>query len=88
MAKAVHTTVRALDLDRPIAFCKEAFGPTEADRFDFDDLALVYLSDAGSGFEVELALNRGRTEPYGLGKGYGCLAISVEDPKAEHRRFG
>ena len=88
MSKAVHATVRVLDLDRPTAFCKAAFGPTEANRFDFDDLALVYLSDAEGGFEVELALNRGQTEPYKLGNGYGCLAISVDDLKAEHRLLG
>ena len=87
MAKAVHTMIRVLDLDRSIAFYGEAFGLGEADRFDFDDFALVYLSNDESDFEVELTLNKGQTEPYELGNGYGHLALSVDDLEAEHRRF-
>ena len=87
MAKAVHTMVRVLDLDRSIAFYGEAFGLAEADRFDFDDFTLVYLSNDESDFEVELTLNKGQTEPYELGNGYGHLALSVDDLEAEHRRF-
>ena len=87
MAKAVHTMIRVLDLDRSIAFYGEAFGLGEADRFDFDDFMLVYLSNDESDFEVELTLNKGQTEPYELGNGYGHLAVSVDDLEAEHRRF-
>ena len=86
MAKAVHTMIRVLDLDRSIAFYREAFGLGEADRFDFDDFMLVYLSNGESDFEVELTLNKGQTEPYELGNGYGHLAVSVDDLEAEHRR--
>ena len=88
VAKAVHTMIRVLDLDRSVAFYREAFGLDEADRFDFDDFALVYLSNSESDFEVELTLNKGRTEPYDLGDGYGHLAVSVDDLEAEHQRFG
>ena len=87
MAKAVHTMIRVLDLDRSIAFYGEAFGLAEADRFDFDDFMLVYLSNDESDFEVELTLNKGQTEPYELGNGYGHLAVSVDDLEAEHKRF-
>lgn len=87
MAKTVHTMIRVLDLDSSIEFYREAFGLGEADRFDFDDFTLVYLSNAESDFEVELTLNKGRTEPYELGDGYGHLAVSVDDLEAEHKRF-
>ena len=33
-------------------------------------------------FEVELTINKGRTEPYDLGDGYGHLAVSVPDVEA------
>lgn len=87
MAKAIHSMIRVLDLDRSTSFYREAFGLEEADRVDFDDFTLVYLSNDESDFEVELTLNKGQEEPYDLGNGYGHLAVSVEDVEAEHRRF-
>ncbi len=87
VAKAIHTMIRVLDLDRSVAFYREAFGLKEADRLDFDDFTLVYLSNAESDFEVELTLNKGQTEPYDLGNGYGHLAVSVDDLESEHQRF-
>ncbi len=87
MAKAIHTMIRVLDLDRSISFYDQAFGLQEVDRFDFDDFTLVYLRNDESGFEVELTLNKGETEPYDLGNGYGHLAVSVDDVEAEHQRF-
>jgi lactoylglutathione lyase len=87
MAKAIHTMIRALDLDRSIAFYQAAFGFTVADRYDFPEFALVYLREAESGFELELTLNKGRTEPYSHGDGYGHLAVAVDDVAAEHARF-
>jgi len=48
---------------------------------------LVYLSNAETEFEVELTINKDRTEPYDLGDGYGHLAVSVEDLDGEHARF-
>ncbi|NBT31692.1 MAG: lactoylglutathione lyase, partial [Rhodobacteraceae bacterium] len=32
-------------------------------------------------------VNKGRTEPYALGDGYGHLAVSVSDVEAEHARL-
>ena len=87
MAKAVHTMVRVLDLDRSVAFYREAFGLEVADRFDFDSFTLVYLRNAEADFEIELTLNKGRTEPYQLGDGYGHLALCVDDLDGEHARF-
>ena len=87
MAKAIHSMIRVLDLDRSVSFYREAFGLEEADRIDFDDFTLVYLSNPESEFELELTLNKGQTEPYDLGNGYGHIAFSVEDVESERRRF-
>ncbi len=87
MAKMIHSMIRVLDLDRTISFYREAFGLEEADRFDFDDFTLVYLSNNETPFELELTLNKGTTEPYDLGNGYGHLAFSVDDLESEHQRF-
>jgi lactoylglutathione lyase len=79
--------IRVLDEDRSVRFYEKAFGLTVADRLDFESFTLVYLSNAENDFEVELTINKGRTEPYNLGDGYGHLAVSVDDIEAEHARF-
>ncbi len=87
MARAIHSMIRVLDEARSLAFYQTAFGLVPAERIDFDSFTLVYLSNAESGFELELTINKGRTEPYALGDGYGHLAVSVEDLEAEHARL-
>lgn len=87
MAKAIHSMIRVLDEARSLAFYDTAFGLKVADRLDFDSFTLIYLSNADSTFEVELTVNKGRTEPYNLGDGYGHLAVSVTDADAEHARM-
>lgn len=87
MAKAIHMMIRVLDEARSVAFYKTAFGLDVADRFGFDGFTLVYLSNAEIGFEVELTINHGRTEPYALGDGYGHIAFAVDSLETEHARF-
>jgi lactoylglutathione lyase len=87
MAKAIHTMIRVLDEARSLAFYKKAFGLDIADRLDFPDFMLLYLSNSETPYEVELTINKGRTEPYNLGDGYGHVAFVVEDLDSEHRRF-
>ena len=87
MAKAIHMMVRVLDEARSLAFYKKAFGLGVADRLDFPDFTLVYLSNPESPFEIELTINKGRAEGYDLGNGYGHVAFVVDDLDAKHRRF-
>ena len=87
MAKAIHSMIRVLDETRSIDFYRRAFGLEIADRLDFSDFTLVYLSNAETGFELELTVNKDREEPYDLGDGYGHLAVSVDDLATEHARF-
>lgn len=87
MAKAIHSMIRVLDEEKSVTFYREAFGLEIADRLDFTDFTLVYLSNSEVPFEVELTVNKGRTDPYDLGDGYGHLAVSVENLEAEHGRF-
>jgi lactoylglutathione lyase len=70
-----------------VDFYDRAFGLKIADRFDFDDFTLVYLRNAENDFEIELTVNKGRSEPYQHGDGYGHVAFVVDDLDAEHRRF-
>lgn len=87
MAKMIHSMIRVRDEARSRAFYDTAFGLTLADRLEFPDFTLVYLSNAETGFELELTVNKDRAEPYDPGDGYGHLAVSVEDLDAEHARF-
>ena len=87
MAKNIHSMIRVLDEARSVAFYEKAFGLKIADRLDFTDFTLVYLSNEESGFELELTVNKDRKDPYDLGDGYGHLAVSVVDLDAEHARF-
>ncbi|MCV2870204.1 VOC family protein [Defluviimonas sp. WL0002] len=87
MAKAIHSMIRVLDEARSVDFYSRAFGLSVADRLDFESFTLVYLSNPETSFELELTVNKGRTEPYELGDGYGHLAVSVSDIDAEHARL-
>ncbi|MBY6047039.1 VOC family protein [Vannielia litorea] len=87
MAKAIHSMIRVLDEERSVDFYRRAFGLEVADRLDFPEFTLVYMSNGETGFEVELTINKDRTAPYELGDGYGHLAVSVDDLAAEHARF-
>lgn len=79
--------IRVLDEARSVDFYREAFGLDIAERIDFDDFTLIYLSNPKADFELELTVNKGRTEPYDLGDGYGHIAYVVNDLDAEHARL-
>jgi lactoylglutathione lyase len=87
LAKAVHAMVRVLAEARSVDFYARAFGLEVADRIDFDTFTLVYMKNTEADFEVELTINKGRTEPYDLGDGYGHIAVVVDDLEAEHARM-
>lgn len=79
--------IRVLDEARSVSFYKNAFALDIEDRLDFETFTLIYLRNAEADFEVELTVNKGRTEPYALGDGYGHIAVVVDDLDAEHARF-
>lgn len=87
MAKYIHSMIRVLDEARSVDFYGRAFGLTVADRLDFPTFTLVYLSNGEAEAELELTINKDRTEPYDLGDGYGHIAVSVEDVDALHARL-
>lgn len=87
MAKAVHMMVRVRDEARSVKFYQTCFGLTVADRKEWPDFTLVYLKNSENDFELELTINKDRTEPYDLGTGYGHLAFVVVDLETEHARI-
>ena len=87
MPRMIHSMIRVLDEDRSLAFYGAAFDLSIADRIDFSEFSLIYLSNSETEFELELTVNKGRTEPYDLGDGYGHLAVSVADLEESHARM-
>ena len=84
MAKVIHSMVRVLDLERSLRFYADVLDMHEAHRLDFPDFALVYLRNAENDVEIELTLNKGRTEAYTHGTGYGHIGVVVPDVAATH----
>lgn len=87
MAKYIHSMIRVLDEAASVDFYDRCFGLKVADRLDFETFTLIYLANAESETELELTVNKDRTEPYDLGDGYGHVAFSVDDVDAEHARL-
>lgn len=87
MAKLVHSMIRVIEEARSVDYYTKAFGLRVVDRVDFADFTLIYMAGDEVGFELELTINKGRTEPYILGDGYGHLAVVVDDVEAEYARF-
>ena len=78
--------IRVLDEARSVDFYRRAFGLEIVNRIEFAEFTLVYMAHELDGFELELTINHGRTEPYNLGDGYGHLAVVVDNLQAEHER--
>jgi lactoylglutathione lyase len=87
MAKPIHMMVRVLDEARSVDFYKTAFGMDVAERVDFPEFTLIYMRGPDAPFEVELTVNKGQSEPYNLGNGYGHVAFVVDDLEAERARM-
>ena len=87
MAKIIHTMIRVLDLEKSVSFYEKAFDLKPDRKLDFDSFALVYLRNSENDMEIELTLNKGETDPYTHGSGYGHVAFCVDDLESEHKRF-
>lgn len=86
--KMLHTCIRVMDLEKSLAFYKEALGLIETRRKDFKEheFTLVYLSDEKDGYELELTYNYNPEKPYELGNGFSHIAVGVEDLEASHEK--
>ncbi len=86
--KLLHTCIRVMDLEKSVAFYKNALGLVETERKDFpeDEFTLVYLSDADKNFELELTYNYNPEKAYVIGDGYSHLAVSASDLEASREK--
>ncbi|MEG1389712.1 MAG: VOC family protein [Angelakisella sp.] len=84
--KMVHENYNVQNLERSLAFYKEALGLVELRRKEAADGAfiLVYLGSEGSDFELELTWLRDMERPYNLGDCEFHLAFQTDDYAAAH----
>jgi lactoylglutathione lyase len=87
MSKIIHSMIRVRDLELSLKFYAECFGLHPAHRLDFPGFTLVYLRNAENDAELELTWNKGRTEPYTHGDGYGHVGMCVPDAAADRARL-
>lgn len=91
--KMVHTEIHVLDLERSVAFYREAFGlePVREKGPEDGSWKIVFLQGESSDYQLELTWNEGREEPYDMGSGDIHLAFRVDDidaARARHREMG
>ncbi len=81
-----HNNINVLDLQKSLAFYREALGLEEVKRITAKDgsFLIVYLGDGVTGHKLELTWMRDRTTPYNLGDNEIHLALNVDDYEAAH----
>lgn len=89
----VHNNLNVLNLEKSLAFYKEALGlePVRQKEAGDGSFTIVFLGDGVSAHQLELTWLRDRTEPYDLGDNEIHLAFSVDDFDAalqKHREMG
>ncbi len=86
--KMIHENYNVADLDKSIAFYKEALDIHEVRRKEAQDgsFIIVYLANANSDFELELTWLRDMDRPYNLGDCEFHLAFRTDDYEAAHAK--
>lgn len=76
-----HNNINVLDLEKSLAFYKEALGFEEVRRKEAEDgsFILAFLGDGVTGHKLELTWLKDRTEAYDLGDNEFHLAVRVDD---------
>jgi lactoylglutathione lyase len=85
-ATFAHNNFNVLDLDRSLAFYREALGlePVRTKEAADGSFRLVFLGDGVTPHQLELTWLRDRREPYDLGDNEFHLAVRVDDLAAAH----
>lgn len=83
-----HNNFNVLDLDKSLAFYKEALGLTEVRRKEAADgsYIIVFLGDGVSEHRLELTWLRDWAQPYNLGDNEFHLAFTASDFEAAHKK--
>lgn len=93
MTAFYHVNFNVLDLERSLAFYKEALGLDVVREKEGPEGAfkLVFLGERHTDFQLELTWLRDRAEPYDLGEGEFHLAFRTDEYDAlyeKHKAMG
>ena len=88
MLQFYHFNFNVLNLDKSLAFYKEALGlePVREKEADDGSFRLIYLGDGRTDFQLELTWLRDRTEPYNLGECEFHLAFITDQYQMYHEK--
>lgn len=88
-AKFDHYNINVADLDKSIAFYRNALGLNETSRYipENGSFTLVYLGDGSSDFLIELTCLKDHPQKYELGENETHLCLRVDGDYDEIRRF-
>lgn len=83
-----HNNLNVSDLDRALAFYKQALGLRETRRIAPEDgnFIIVYLGDGRTPHLLELTWLRDHPQPYALGENEFHLAFTADDFEAAHQK--
>ncbi|WP_295587471.1 VOC family protein [uncultured Oscillibacter sp.] len=81
-----HFNFNVSDLDKSLAFYREALGLTEVRRTTAEDgsFTIVFLGDGKTDFRLELTALRDHPQKYDLGECEFHLAVTTPDYDAAH----
>ncbi len=91
MFRMIHENHNVLDLDRSLAFYREALGLQEVRRKEKESFTICFLADHTNTFQLELTWLKDRKEPYDLGDNEFHLAFEADDfevAHAKHQQMG
>ena len=91
--KIAHTNINVLDLEKSLAFYKQALGmePTKRKQSEDGSFEIVFISDGESKHQLELTWLRDQKTPYELGDNESHIAFTTDDydaAYAHHNKMG
>lgn len=86
--KMVHENYNVTNLERSLAFYKEALGLEEVRRIESKDgsFIIVYVANEESDFQLELTWLKDHPQPYNLGECEFHLAFKVDDYEGAYQK--
>ena len=82
-----HNNLNVVNLEKSLAFYRDALGLVEVKRKEAPDFTLVFLSDGTTPHQLELTwLKNFEKDHYDLGDNEIHLAFRVDDMEAAHKK--
>lgn len=86
--KIIHCNINVIDLEKSIAFYKEAlqFDVVRKKEAQDGSFILCYLGNEQSPFEIELTWLKDHPQPYTLGENESHIAFTTTDYEASYKK--